>query len=150
MPVLAYTCKSTWTRNMSNPSKIYEKSLYFALHTLCLLHLDLVVNTNNTKEKLPANPQQIDSDSDIEITKVIPGTTDGVTTSVKQEKQTDECSNNVSNVQNNYHSENYTLNEEITNEHEHSNSDNESDNSENIISIDIMLQPQGRCYSYSY
>lgn len=34
--------------------------------------------------------QQLESESDIEITKVIPGNTDGVTDSIKYKKQTDE------------------------------------------------------------
>ena len=100
------------------------------------MDLDLVANSVNTTEIRPVNPKQLDSDSDIEITKVIPGTIDGVTTTIKQKKQTDECSNNVSNLQNNYHSKNYKLNERIKEEHDCSNDDIQSDTGENIIDID--------------
>ena len=62
------------------------------------LGLDLVANSVNTTEIRPINPRQLDFVSDIEITKVIPGTIDEVTITVKQKKQTDECSNNVSNL----------------------------------------------------
>ena len=80
------------------------KKTYFPKTTF--LGLDIVANSVNTTEIRPINPQQPDSDSDIEITKVIPGTIDEVTTTIKQKKQTDECSKNVSNLQNNDHSEN--------------------------------------------
>ena len=100
-----------------------------------LLYLDLAVNSDNTNEIRPVNPQQLDSDSDIEITKVISGTIDGVTTTIIQKKQTDECSNKVSNLENNNHNENYKLNEGITEQHDYSNNDIESDTGENIIDI---------------
>ena len=98
--------------------------------------LGLVANSVNTTEIRPINPQELDSDSDIEITKVIPGTIDEVTTTVKQKKQTNECSNNVSNLQNNYHSENYKLNERIKEGHDCSKHDIQFDTGENIIDID--------------
>ena len=107
-----------------------------ANNTPNLLHLDLVVNCNNTKEIRPVNPQQLDYNSDIEITKVIPSTINGVTTTIKQKKQTYECSNNVSNLQDNYHSEIHKLNEGITKENDCSNDDIKSDTGENIIDID--------------
>ena len=100
------------------------------------LALDLVGNSVNTRETRPINPQQLDSDFDIEIAKVIPGTIEEVTTTIKQKKQSDECSNNVSNLQNNYHSENYKLNERITEGHDCSNDDIQSDTGEIIIDID--------------
>lgn len=103
------------------------------------MDLDLVANSVNTTEIRPVNPKQLDSDSDIEITKVIPGTIDGVTTTIKQKKQTDECSNNVSNLQNNYHSKNCKLNERIKEEHDCSNDDIQSDTGENIIDIDYHV-----------
>ena len=110
------------------------KKTYFPKTTF--LGLDLVANSVNTTEIRPINPQQPDSDSDIEITKVIPGTIDEVTTTIKQKKQTDECSNNVSNLQNNDHSENYKLNERIKEGHDCSNDDTQSDTGENIIDIE--------------
>ena len=110
------------------------KKTYFVKTSF--LGLDLIANSNNTTEIRPINPQELDSDYDIEITKVIPGTVDEVTTTIKQKKQTDECSNNVSNLQNNYHSENYKLNERIKEGHDRSNDDIQSDNGENIIDID--------------
>ena len=100
------------------------------------MYLDLVVNSDNTKEIRPVNLKQLGSDSDIEITKAIPGTTDGVTTTIKQKKKTNKCSNKFFNIQNNYHSENYELNEGITEEHEYSNNDIEIDTLENVIGID--------------
>ena len=100
------------------------------------MDLDLVANSVNTTEIRPVNPKQLDSDSNIEITKVIPGTINGVTTTIKQKKQTDDCSNNVSNLQNNYHIKNYKLNERIKEEHDCSNDDIQSDTGENIIDID--------------
>ena len=110
------------------------KKTYFAKTSF--LGLDLVANSVNTTELRPINPQEVDSDSDIEITKVIPGTIDEVTITIKQKKQTDECSNNVSNLQNNYHSENHKLNERIKEGHDCSNDDIQSDTGENIIDID--------------
>ena len=110
------------------------KKTYFAKTSF--LGLDLVANSVNTTEIRPINPQQLDSDSDIEITKVIPGTIDEVTITIKQKKQTNECSNNVSNLQNNDHSENYKLNERIEEGHDCSNDDIQSDTGENIIDID--------------
>ena len=104
------------------------------------MDLDLVANSVNTTEIRPVNPKQLDSDSHIEITKVIPGTIDGVTTTIKQKKQTYECLNNVSNLQNNYHSENYKLNERIKEEHDCSNDDIQSDTGENIIDIDYHVR----------
>ena len=110
------------------------KKTYFVKTSF--LGLDLIANSVNTTEIRPINPQELDSDYDIEITKVIPGTVDEVTTTIKQKKQTDECSNNVSNLQNNYHSENYKLNERIKEGHDRSNDDIQSDTGENIIDID--------------
>ena len=110
------------------------KKTYFPKTTF--LGLDLVASSINTTEIRPINPQQPDSDSDIEITKVIPGTIDEVTTTIKQKKQTDECSNNVSNLQNNDHSENYKLNERIKEGHGCSNDDTQSGTGENIIDIE--------------
>ena len=110
------------------------KKTYFVKTSF--LGLDLIANSVNTTEIRPINPQELDSDYDIEITKVIPGTIDEVTTTIKQKKQTDECSNNVSNLQNNYHSENYKLNERIKEGHDRSNDDIQSDTGENIIDID--------------
>ena len=110
------------------------KKTYFVKTSF--LGLDLIANSNNTTEIRPINPQELDSDYDIEITKVIPGTVDEVTTTIKQKKQTDECSNNVSNLQNNYHSENYKLNERIKEGHDRSNDDIQSDTGDNIIDID--------------
>lgn len=86
--------------------------------------------------------QQLESKSDIEITKVIPGNTDGVTDSIKYKKQTDEWSKNPSNLQNNYCSENYTWNEEITAEYEYSNNDIKPGTS--IITTDDQV---GKCTS---
>ena len=99
--------KISWQRQPN----AFERSVN---NTPNLMHLDLVVNCDNAKEIRPVSPQQLDYNSDIEITKVIPCTINGVTTTIKQKKETDECSNNVSNLQNNYQSEIYKLNERIT------------------------------------
>ena len=48
------------------------------------------------------------------MTNIILGTTAGVTTSIKQDRKTNECSKNVSTLGNNYHSRNCRSNEEIT------------------------------------
>ena len=113
------------------------KKTYFAKTSF--LGLDLVANSVNATEIRPINPQELDSDSDIEITKVIPGTIDEVATAIKQKKQTNECSNNVSNLQNNDHSENCKLNERIKEEHDCNNDDIQSDTGENIIDIDYHV-----------
>ena len=81
----SYTCKTiiyhcdgerTWTTYMPDENKDYNKTLYFAKTNLS--HLDLVLNVPGSTQPLPTvetspHVENIRSDSDVEITKVVPG-----------------------------------------------------------------------------
>ena len=70
--VFRVTEKNEWTTNISNPDKIYDKTLYFGMTGVD--HIDLVLDTNETllKNKKVNFGEISGSDSEIEITNYIP------------------------------------------------------------------------------
>ena len=102
-----YTCKTiiyhcdgerTWTTDMSDPNKDYNKTFYFAKTTLS--HLDLVLNVPGSTQPLPAvetssHVENIESDSDVQITKVVPGNYFQGDRFVKTEHQSENSVNEV-------------------------------------------------------
>ena len=81
----SYTCKTiiylcdgerTWMTDMRDPNKDCNKTLYFAKTNLS--HLDLALNVPGSTQPLPTvetspHVENIESDSDVEITKIVPG-----------------------------------------------------------------------------
>ena len=103
----SYTCKTiiyhcdserTWTTDICDPNKDYNKTLYFAKTNLS--HLDLVLNVPGSTQPLPTvetNPrvENIESDSDVEITKVVPGNLFQEDIFVKTEHQPENSDNEI-------------------------------------------------------
>ena len=103
----SYTCKTiiyhcdgerTWTTDISDRNKDYSKTLYFAKTNLS--QLVLVLNVPGSSKPLPTvetNPrvENIESDSDVEITKVVPGNLFQEYIFVKTEHQSENSDNEV-------------------------------------------------------